>query len=81
MIMTDLLKEGISQAPSLVVLVAVVFMFLRSMEKRDTAIKQFHDEHIAARTEGRDAIRDCSASNRELINCINRWKNQNPPRQ
>ena len=54
--MDDLLKTAISQAPSLVVLVIVVTVFLKYMGKRDELIKGLTDEHLAERKLQRDVI-------------------------
>jgi len=53
------------QVPSLGVLVFIVWVFLKHNEKRDDAIKEMHKEHMEARNETRQCIRENSACNHD----------------
>jgi hypothetical protein len=54
--MDDILKSAMSQVPGMVVLVIVVFYFLKYMGKRDELIKGLTDEHLSERKIQRDVI-------------------------
>lgn len=71
--MDKLLETALSHAPSLVVLVFLVRMFLNRDRERDGFIRQLHDEHLAARGESREAIRENTESNRAVVDAINRF--------
>ena len=53
-IVTDLGK----QAPALLLMVAIVYFFLKYLESRDRAMKALFDEHLDARTQSRQVIRE-----------------------
>ena len=56
--MEELLAKLATQAPSLGVLVFIVWFFLKHMTARDELIRDINRESLAARAESREAIRD-----------------------
>lgn len=50
--------EIIKQAPSMGVLVLLVWLFLKSMENRDAMIRDLHLDHMKAREDSRTTIAD-----------------------
>lgn len=70
MTMEELLKTAVSQAPGLVVLYFLVLMFLRRDKERDQFIQGLHNEHLAARGESREAIKENTESNRDVSKAI-----------
>lgn len=68
--MDELLKQAFGQAPSLVVLVIVVKLFLISQKEGTMFIRQLHDEHIQARAEMKTAIKDNTDAMRELAEAV-----------
>ena len=68
--MEEFLKTAITQAPGLVVLVFLVKTFLTRDKERDTFIMQLHQEHLAARGESRDAIKENTESNRAITSAM-----------
>ena len=79
--MEEVIKEIAKSAPSLAVLVLLVRFFFQHVKERDQAvlqrdkerdvfIKNLHEEHLAARGESREAIRDNTVSNREIVNAV-----------
>lgn len=68
--MEDLIKSAVNTVPGLVVLCWVVKEFLKSQKERDNFIKNLHNEHLAARGESRDAIKENTESNREVTKAI-----------
>lgn len=68
--MDELLKTALSQTPSLVVLYFLVTLFLKRDRERDLFIHQLHAEHLAARGESRDAIRENTESNKAVTQAI-----------
>lgn len=61
--MDELIKTALAQSPGLVVLFLLVQMFLRRDRERDTFIAALHSEHMAARGESRQAIKENTESN------------------
>lgn len=68
--MDELLKTALGQAPGLVVLALVVRSFLTRDKERDAFIAQLHAEHLAARGESREAIKENTDSNRAVVSAI-----------
>jgi len=68
--MDEILKSAATQIPGLVVLCFLVQTFLRAQKERDALIQIMHVEHLSARSESRDAIRENTASNREVTKAI-----------
>lgn len=68
--MDDLAKEAVKQVPSLAVLCFIVWAFLKSMSRRDSAIERLHAEHIAARADCREALRDNTLALREFSTSV-----------
>lgn len=66
----SLLAELVKQAPSLVVLFMLVDRFLKRDKERDMLLQQMHGEHILARGESRQAIRENTASNQEVTKAL-----------
>ena len=66
-----LIKEALVQAPSLCVLVVVVFLFLRFMERLNQSLQQMMKEltqqHIDERVNSRRVIEENSQVLREFI--------------
>lgn len=69
-------KIGV-QLPVAAIVVFVVWMFLRHLKDEREFMKQFHVDHLHARNEATQAIRDCTASNVALINAVKEWKPKN----
>ena len=76
-----MLREAIKQAPALVVLVIIVLLFLKYLTKRDDVHKERHKEfvsfltviqteHLDARRESRDAIKENTLATHELSRTI-----------
>lgn len=70
--MEKILENAVGQAPGLVVLIVLVFAFLKRDRERDVMaverdqfIRQMHEEHLLARKESRDAIADNADATRE----------------
>jgi hypothetical protein len=68
--MEEIVKTALGQCPSLCVLYLLVTMFLRRDKERDTFIGQLHGEHLAARGESREAIKENTESNRAVTHAI-----------
>ena len=66
MLMDKLLDTAATQAPGIVILFLMVNLFLRRDKERDSFIQSLHQEHLLARAESREAIRENTASNRDL---------------
>jgi len=73
--MEEILKTAASQVPGLVVLAMLVAAFLKrdkeredttskANEQRDAFIKLMHNEHLVARAESREAMRDNAEATR-----------------
>lgn len=65
------LSTALQQAPNLVVLCFLVYVFLKHLKDRDLFIRGLQEEHLAARAESKECIRDNTKSNRELIDALN----------
>lgn len=65
-----ILTVAMQEAPTLVVLCFLVYVFLKHLKDRDTFIRGLQDEHLAAREESKECIRDNTKSNRELIDAL-----------
>lgn len=70
MTMEELLKNAATQVPGLVVLCYLVSTFLRAQKERDGFIHMMHQEHLAARGESREAIKENTESNREVTQAV-----------
>lgn len=70
--MEAFIRTALEQAPSLTVLCLLVNLFLKRDRERDNFIRQLHDEHLAARGESREAIRENTESNRTVAKAVNR---------
>lgn len=75
--MDKILENAVGQAPGLVVLIILVFAFLKRDKERDAVsiardqfIRQMHEEHLLARKESRDAIHDNAEATRENTNAL-----------
>ena len=64
--MEQILQKLLAEAPNMGVLLIVIYLFLKAQEKRDSFIKQLHDEHIEARKESKDAIKENTVATIEL---------------
>ena len=76
-----LLEQVVSQAPGLVIMYLLVSSFLKAQKERDElfskaqaerddVIKNLHTEHLAARGESREAIRENTESNKEVVSAL-----------
>jgi hypothetical protein len=74
--METMLQKILADAPQMGVLLVVVWMFLRAMEKRDSFIKQLHDEHIEARRAQQTAIADNTAATIDLTRSFKSLNNR-----
>lgn len=70
--MEKFLETATAQAPGIVVLYLLVQTFLRRDKERDSFIQQLHAEHLAARGESREAIKDNTNSNKEVVKAVDR---------
>lgn len=68
--MEKFIETAVTQAPGLVVLVFLVKTFLGRDKERDAFIQQLHQEHLAARGESRDAIKENTLSNRAVTEAM-----------
>lgn len=66
------MESAVTQLPSTVLVIIVVVLFLRFMERQVGFIRVLHDEHIAAREQSRLAIKDFTDVVRELSVTIDR---------
>lgn len=60
MSMEKLIETATTQVPGLVVLVVLVRWFLGHMKGRDDFLKDLHAEHMLAREQTREALKDTS---------------------
>jgi hypothetical protein len=58
--MEQYILELLKASPGLAVGVALVVLFLKSMEKRDVAIKDLHLEHLEERKRGVAVLEKCT---------------------
>lgn len=56
--MEEILKEAAKQAPALVLMVFVVWAFLKHLGSRDSMMKGVFDEHVDERRESRKVIEE-----------------------
>lgn len=68
--MEAILTKMLSEAPSMGVLIILVWLFLRSMERRDAFIKQLHDEHIDARRNQQESIKENTLATQRLTEAL-----------
>lgn len=72
--METLIEKAITNGSPLLVLVIVVFMFLRYLERRGDAernmFKEMHDQHVEARKESAAALRENAESTRQNTKAI-----------
>ena len=73
-VMDEIFKQAAVQLPATVLVIVVVMMFLkfieRFMSRQEAFLKNLHDEHIAARELSRDALTENSETMRELISSV-----------
>ena len=73
--LSKVLEEAAKQVPSLVVLVIVVWLFLKFMHQISNqftgAMTELHKDHLAAREQSRTAITDNTIALRELTSVVN----------
>lgn len=73
--MDEILKQAAAQLPATVLVIVVVILFLRFIERfmsrQEAFIKQLHDEHVTARQSSRDALIENSEALRELVTTVN----------
>lgn len=62
--------EMARQAPSLTVLCFIVYFFLRAQKEQYALLRDLHEEHLVARGESREAIRENTHSNREVTRAM-----------
>lgn len=74
--MDDFLVKILPQAPPLVVMVVLVWVFLRAMEKRDllftNTMRSLHGEHLEAREASREAIKENAVNTKENTSALNK---------
>ena len=68
--MEKLLEIAATQVPGLVVLTVLVTIFLRREKERDAFIQQLHAEHIDARRQSVDAIKENTRATLQLSEAI-----------
>ena len=73
--MEEVLKQAAVQLPATVLVIVVVMMFLkfieRFMNRQEAFLKQLHDEHLTARNQSREALEENSVAMRELVAVVN----------
>lgn len=67
---TSVLLESAKQVPALAVLCFVVWMFLGKLSMFVEAFRELHKEHIDAREQSREAIRDNTKAMHENTNVV-----------
>jgi len=73
--MDELLKTAVAQAPGLCVLALVVYWFLGHMKGRDELLKELHHEHMLARNDSRDALRETARAVKDNTEALLEMKN------
>ncbi len=74
MLMDEILKSWAAKVPELGALCFIVMAFLKSQNGRDEFLRSLHNEHLAARGESREAIKENTDSNREVSHAIHALK-------
>jgi hypothetical protein len=72
--MEKILTDALTQAPSLVVLVIVVYIFIKHLQWRDNMLKEefrcIHEEHLDARNQMRVVLSNHESAMRELATAV-----------
>lgn len=69
--MENFLSEVAKQVPSLAVLCFVVWIFIKHLDKRSETLMEMHKEHLYAREQAKEAIKENTAVLRENSLFIN----------